>query len=116
MTRVPLLAREIRSGPRANRSEVDTPKKLIYSSFCGEAVSDTRVTGLLNAVKAAFAFMKPGCDSTCGSFAGLRYRPLWIVLDFGNGLRRQLFDFLLLNCEQPAYGSEGREFESLSVH
>ena len=60
MTRVPLLAREIRSGPRANRSEVDTPKKLIYSSFCGEAVSDVSVTGLLNAVKAACAFMKPG--------------------------------------------------------
>jgi hypothetical protein len=37
-------------------------------------------------------------------------------VDFCNGLRRQLFDFLLPNCEQPAYGSEGREFQSLRAH
>jgi len=53
---------------------------------------------------------------SCGTFAGLGYGRSWIVVDLGNGLHRQHVEIMRLTSLPPAYGSEGREFESLRAH
>ncbi len=50
---------EIGSGP-SYRVEVDTLKNRVYFSFFGDAVNEASVAGLLDAVKAGCALMKPG--------------------------------------------------------
>ncbi len=50
---------EIGSGP-SYRVEVDKAQNRIYFSFFGDAVSESSVVGLLDAVKAGCALMKPG--------------------------------------------------------
>jgi len=34
-------------------------------------------------------------ETACGTFAGMGHRRLWIVVDFCNGIRRQLIDVIV---------------------
>jgi hypothetical protein len=54
--------KEIGSGP-SYRVEVDTLKNRIYFSFFGDALGEASVAGLIDAVEAACALMKPGFTS-----------------------------------------------------
>jgi len=54
--------KEIGSGP-SYRVEVDTVKNRIYFSFFGDALGEASVAGLIDAVEAACALMKPGFTS-----------------------------------------------------
>jgi hypothetical protein len=48
----------------------------------------------------------------CGTFAGMRYGRLWIVVDFGNELPTNRFEIIGYLVSQSAWGSGGRWFKS----